>query len=51
MSTAAELTAHLQLLHAQRATLEIEADAIKSELTSPGLNGQPPAGIKDTLGV
>ena len=29
--------------------LEIEADAIHSELTSPGPNGEPPAGINDPL--
>lgn len=39
----------LAALIAQRDALEIEADAITSELTSPGLNGQPPAGIKGSL--
>jgi 26S proteasome non-ATPase regulatory subunit 9 len=39
----------LKMLMAQREMLEIEADAIHSELTSPGINGEPPAGIKDSL--
>lgn len=39
----------LKLLQAQREALEIEADAISSELRSPGPNGEPPAGIKDSL--
>ena len=33
----------------QRDNLEAEADAIGSELTSPGPNGERPAGIKDAL--
>lgn len=33
----------------QREILEIEADAIFSELTSPGPNGEKPAGVKDPL--
>jgi 26S proteasome non-ATPase regulatory subunit 9 len=36
-------------LSAQREALEAEADAIHSELTSPGENGEPPAGIKDSV--
>jgi 26S proteasome non-ATPase regulatory subunit 9 len=39
----------LNALLAQREVLEIEADAIGSELTSPGPNGEPPAGLKDSL--
>lgn len=39
----------LETLSAQRFSLETEAEAIHSELTSPGLNGEPPAGIKDSL--
>lgn len=39
----------LSLLMTQRDALEIEADAITSELTSPGLNGQPPAGLRGSL--
>lgn len=39
----------LNSLIAQRTALEIEADAIHSELTSPGENGETPAGIKDKL--
>lgn len=36
-------------LLAQKEALEIEAEAITSELTSNGLNGQPPAGVKGPL--
>ena len=39
----------LSALIAQRDALEIEADAITSELSSPGPNGQPPAGVKGSL--
>ena len=39
----------LNNLISQRDVLEIEADAIGSELTSPGPNGEPPAGIKDPV--
>jgi 26S proteasome non-ATPase regulatory subunit 9 len=39
----------LNRLLAQREALEIEAEAIASELTSKGPNGQPPAGIRDPL--
>lgn len=39
----------IKILEAQRSLLEIEADAIQSELTSPGLNGERPAGVKDSL--
>lgn len=39
----------LNRLIAQRDALEAEADAIYSELTSPGLNGEPPAGVKTSL--
>jgi len=41
--------ARLNLLLAQRDLLETEAEAIGSELRSPGVNGEPPAGIKDPL--
>ena len=43
------LKAKLLLLTSQREVLEIESDAIHSELTSNGPNGEPPAGIKDSL--
>lgn len=39
----------LSALIAQRESLEMEANAIGLELKSPGLNGEPPAGIKDPL--
>ena len=39
----------LSRLMAQRDALEAEADAIASELTSPGPEGQLPAGIKTLL--
>jgi len=43
------LQSRLSLLRAQREALEVEADAIASELRSPGPNGEPPAGIKESL--
>ena len=39
----------LNQLISQRDALEAEAEAIASELTSPGPAGQPPAGIRDPL--
>jgi 26S proteasome regulatory subunit N4 len=42
-------TTLLNTLIAQREALELEADAIGSELRSPGPNGEPPAGLKDKL--
>lgn len=39
----------LKILQARREALEIEGDCIKAELTSPGINGEKPAGIKDSL--
>ena len=39
----------LKILEARREALEIEADCIKAELTSQGINGEKPAGIKDSL--
>ena len=36
-------------LQTQREALEMEADAIVSELTAPGPNGEKPIGIKDPL--
>lgn len=39
----------LDTLEAQKTSLEIEAEAIFSELSSPGPNGEPPAGLKDPL--
>ena len=39
----------LNQMQAQREALEIEADAIASELNSAGPNGEPPAGIKNLL--
>ena len=39
----------LNRLLAQRDSLEVEADAISSELNSPGVNNEPPAGIKSSL--
>lgn len=44
-----ELKDQLDALQAQREMFEIEAEAIHFELTSPGLNGEPPAGLKDSL--
>lgn len=44
-----QLRKDLDSLLAQREAFEIEADAIHSELMSPGLNGEAPAGIKDPL--
>ena len=45
----APLKTRLRLLTSQREALEIEADAIHSELTSRGPNGEPPAGVKGSL--
>jgi len=42
---------NLQALLVQRDSLEAEADAITSELTSPGPNGESPAGLKGTLDI
>jgi 26S proteasome regulatory subunit N4 len=39
----------LNQLISQRELLELEAEAITSELTSPGPNGERPIGIKDSL--
>ena len=39
----------LNRMVAQRDALELEADAIASELNSPGPNNEPPAGIKTSL--
>jgi Nas2 N_terminal domain len=39
----------LNLLMAQRDALETEAFAINEDLTSPGPNGEPAAGLKDSL--
>lgn len=39
----------LQAMMAQRDMLEIEADAIHSELTSVGVSGAPPAGLSGSL--
>lgn len=39
----------LDTLEAQRTALELEAEAIFSELSSPGPNGEPRAGLKDPL--
>lgn len=36
-------------LFTQRELLELEAHAIHEELTSPGINGEKPAGIKRSL--
>lgn len=43
------LQKEFEILKNQQSLLEIEADAIYSELTSPGLNGESPAGINDPL--
>lgn len=48
-SRAQALRSTLNVLSAQRDALEAEADAIHSELTSPGVNGEPPAGIKTSF--
>ncbi|CAN0473219.1 unnamed protein product, partial [Ectocarpus sp. 8 AP-2014] len=37
------------MLQAQRDALELEADAIASELKSPGANGEAPVGVKGAL--
>jgi 26S proteasome non-ATPase regulatory subunit 9 len=42
-------SSRLEILMLQRDTLEMEANAIASELTSPGPNGEPPIGLKDPL--
>lgn len=39
----------LMLLQAQRDALELEANAIASELNTPGANGEPPVGVKGAL--
>lgn len=39
----------LNQLMSQRDLLELEASALHADLTSPGPNNEPPAGIKDTL--
>ena len=39
----------LRQLNAQREALEIESMAISSELNSPGINGEPSAGVKSPL--
>ena len=39
----------LKILQARREALEIEAECITQQLTSPGVNGEKPAGIKDSL--
>ena len=43
------MNSSLKQLMAQREALELEAEAIVAELTSPGPNGEPPVGIKDPL--
>ena len=45
----AVLKAELSVLESQRDLLEIEATAIREDLLSPGLNGEPPAGIDTPL--
>lgn len=45
----AEHRSILESLELQRQILEAEADAIFSELTAPGSNGEPPAGVKEPL--
>jgi len=49
MSDLKQLKEQLKSLSLQREVLEIEADAIFSELTSVGVNGEPPAGLKGSL--
>ena len=44
-----KLKEDLKQLIAQKELYELEAEAITSELTSPGVNGERPAGIKDSL--
>lgn len=39
----------MAILATKKDELELEADAIVSELTSCGPNGEPPAGLKDSL--
>ncbi|CAM9092208.1 unnamed protein product [Ectocarpus sp. 4 AP-2014] len=43
------LRKELVMLQAQRDALEMEADAIASELKSPGANGEAPVGVKGAL--
>ncbi|CAB1120204.1 unnamed protein product [Ectocarpus sp. CCAP 1310/34] len=43
------LRKELVVLQAQRDALELEADAIASELKSPGANGEAPVGVKGAL--
>ena len=43
------LKQQFDLLASQKDLLEIEAEALHSDLTSPGLNGEPPAGITGNL--
>lgn len=43
------LKKELLMLEAQRDALELEADAIASELKSPGANGEAPVGLKGPL--
>ncbi|CAM9124959.1 unnamed protein product, partial [Ectocarpus sp. 12 AP-2014] len=43
------LRKELVMLQAQRDALELEADAIASELKSPGANGEAPVGVKGAL--
>jgi hypothetical protein len=47
--TSSDRNKRLNQLVAQRELLETEADAIGSELMSPGVRGEPPAGIKTPL--
>ena len=47
--SSSERNAKLNSLIAQRELLEAEANAIGEELKSPGMNGEPPPGIKGSL--
>lgn len=49
MSALEATKTRLRQLNAQREALEIEAEAIAEELNSPGINGEPPAGVKTSL--
>eukprot|EP00937_MAST-01D_sp_MAST-1D-sp2_P001256 g1256.t1 len=43
------MNAHVLALDKQRKQIEDEIEMLVADLTSPGLNGEPPAGIKGTL--
>ena len=48
-NTVEDCKKNLTLLQARRDALELEANSIASELNSPGVNGEPPVGVKGSL--